>query len=283
MRACYGRADKCVLRKKRMNVPDVLVINVDSRTDRWASIERNWKNSGIFPHLKRFSAYISKQRHRGPSLSHILAVLEYFKNNTASDMILVMEDDALPMHDIKTWNNSFTALHSGLSSSIQWKVVVLSPLLSPGIVQVRKHESNDAMSHIVMGTNLSAALVLYHRRIVPFLNKWRGYYQTDRSRYAFGIDRLLARLSTNEHLIATQPLAEQDTSSRSNNPGAFSQRLCKMAQQQSHFILERLQLSRETEASAFNAVYFSVDSVNMLLLLAQILFAVIISSSFLRI
>lgn len=240
---------------------DALVINLDHRVDRWEQMIIRWKDSGLLPQIRRYSAYKSSQRHRGCSLSHIYAVLNYFTEHPNKKTVLVFEDDACPTAcpTKDEWRRKLTDLLDFSNNNyLNWKVIILSPLLSPGIIEVGRHiRDTSGLSYITRGSNLSSAAVVYHKRSMPYLQRWKYYYETQRRDYLLGIDRVLSRLSVNEQLIANPPLAEQDMSFTSDNPGAFMSSLSKAAQNQSHSILRCLRGQNSDKMLILNAVWTS--------------------------
>ena len=260
---------------------DTLVINLDHRTDRWNHIVNKWKHSGHLHSVERFSAYKSTQRHRGCSLSHIYAVCNYFRNNEDKHEVLVLEDDCSPLYPSTVWREKYNYLLLQLRTVQQlckWKVMILSPILPPGLV-VLKTSGVDGLCTMAR-KNLSAAAVLYHRRVIPHLLQLKLYYEQDRYRYKYGIDMALSNLSSQETYIAMPPLAEQNQEYSSDNPGAFSSLLTMTVQKRTHIIsseiLHQIQgKSAKQHVVLFNGIYFSLDA-HQLTLLAIFVAAVIV-------
>jgi hypothetical protein len=177
-----------------------------------------------------------------------------------------MEDDAIPTLPVNPWRNRVELILSDVLNSKtteqQWKAIVLSPLISPGFLQIRQSSFVQNIAHIERGYNLSTALVLYNRRIIPFFEKWKQYYTAPRVKYTFGIDRLLSShlSSKNEHFITNIPLAEQDPECGQDNPGAFLLSACVAAQTRSKIILHTIAKSKTKRQSSYvlNGIYFSI-------------------------
>lgn len=97
------------------------VINLDSRTDRWDQIRKDWKNA--FP-LERVSAVQATPGWKGCSLSHIKVVEE--AKARGEPYVLVWEDDCVPRnrHPVAIramWNEVMAKL---AANQDKWDVVL---------------------------------------------------------------------------------------------------------------------------------------------------------------
>lgn len=250
------------------------VINLRHRPERWQHIQTHWVHSGILPQSSRLEAFRLPQRHRGCSLSHMHYALEFFDSNPSKQMYIVMEDDAFPVSSgpdrRREWREEFARLLDELSTNTTWKVVVLSPLLGPGLVVMSKHSAR--LRYLNIGTNLSNAMVLYHRRCIPHLRGWKRYYHTERASYIIGVDRMLMTLPRDQVLLCSLPMVEQFTAFPSDNPFAVSQSIAIPAQVTSHKILRAT--ARAPHAAVLNVAYawIHVDTlVRFLILLSYFL------------
>jgi len=96
------------------------VINLDSRPDRWTSINRDWK--GVFP-LTRVTAVTASPGWIGCGLSHVKAVEE--AKTRGDPYVLVWEDDCSPLNHTPTqvrdlWNE---VLYKLSLNKDQWDIV----------------------------------------------------------------------------------------------------------------------------------------------------------------
>lgn len=249
--------------RKRMDSLGVGAINLADRPTRWEHIQQNWVRSGVLPQVQRLEAVRFPQRHRGCSLSHTLHALAYFDAHPDRDMYLIIEDDATPLRAPYSWRAEVSAMLADLTSISNWKAVVLSPLVGPGLVRLRKHALSARLSVLEAGDNLSTAAILYHRRCVPHLRGWKQYYSTERRAYLVGIDRMMMRLPRDEVLLASMPLVEQRMTFPSDNPASFSQRIAIPAQNTSHNILAA---ARDApSARVVNSVFFWAEESAVLL------------------
>lgn len=84
------------------------VINLDKRTDRWKSVQDNFKDCPIF--LQRFSAIKHKRGWIGCGLSH-MKLVEMAKENKMP-YLLIIEDDCKPTKFMKHWVDIKKWLHN---------------------------------------------------------------------------------------------------------------------------------------------------------------------------
>jgi len=102
---------------------DAYVINLDKRPDRWQQFQEDWKDTGL--NFIRMSAIEHKSGGVGCTRSH-LALIQHAKDNNMP-YILVLEDDALPTANFKTyWKRSLNYLDNHHS---EWNVFNGGPLV----------------------------------------------------------------------------------------------------------------------------------------------------------
>ena len=73
------------------DIKHVLYINLDSRTDRKAHVEKQLANVGLLPFAQRFNAIRLQNGAMGCTLSHLKCLKTAFENNW--DHVLICEDD----------------------------------------------------------------------------------------------------------------------------------------------------------------------------------------------
>ena len=205
-----------------------IIINLKHRTDRLHHTRDAWKP--MFSKLNRFNAYESNVRHKGTSLSHIYATLNYFNNHKNENVVFILEDDAIPYNsNIKELINDFVNINN------DWEAIILSSLLSPGYLEIIRIANN--LSYLKHGQHLSTAAILYNRRIIKYFLELKKYYESEKISY-IGIDsKLSLRKETILFVHENFPIVKQNYNLKSDNPNAFSKQICNITQNASNLIL----------------------------------------------
>lgn len=84
------------------------VINLDKRTDRWESVQKNFKEYPFF--LQRFSAIRHERGWIGCGLSHMRIV--QMAKEAKMPYVLIIEDDCHPTEHMKYWSDIRRWLHT---------------------------------------------------------------------------------------------------------------------------------------------------------------------------
>lgn len=150
------------------------VINLDKRIDRWENIQKQW-NSVPFVHLQRVSAvehYFSPQHNHtvnGCGVSHLQTIQLAFEEQTSSNIIFVLEDDAVPH---ASFNDIFPEIYQWANDHMdEWDIIILG---CSRITAAPEHGTRDPafvriqpkMDYLVRITLWSSnAAMLYNRRI----------------------------------------------------------------------------------------------------------------------
>lgn len=171
----------------------VNVINMDKDASRMRLFEQNWKH--LFQ-IQRFPAVKMNIRmpHIGCVNSHIECVRQYFKENPKRNIVIVMEDDAVPFLELNTHY-----LHEYLdkleSHASEFEIANMSPIVWDSTYSAHKKVTTCpfAPDHFVVvynGNDICAGhFLVYSRNILPTLDQIHEYVKED-TQIPIVIDRI---------------------------------------------------------------------------------------------
>ena len=176
---------------------EAYVINLSTRTDRWARIQEELSDAFI---LNRREGCIESVIHLGCTMAHIKIVKEAFSNEE-TQWCLIFEDDA----NVTNIDKLVNFIKSALDYIKHWDMLVFSPTLLQDLFNINNLDVVDYLPTSIKKTPLpffievgpsdnivSSACVLYSRSSLPLINDYEEKAPLFReNNLAVPIDRFL--------------------------------------------------------------------------------------------
>lgn len=177
-----------------LNVP-VFVVNMDKDVGRWKTFQKDWKE--LIPQKERFPAVRGKWRHSqiGCTTSHIRCVLDFFAKNPGKDMVVVMEDDAVPFRGLRA-SDLAEYLHILEKNTDKFDMANMSPVIDEKTFDGsgRSVPTSFAPEHFLQCLNMSSVctthFMAYARSMVPIFEKILEDFVSEEKQIPIVIDRI---------------------------------------------------------------------------------------------
>lgn len=201
----------------------VKVINLESRPDRWETIQSLWSQ---YFDLERVDPVSHARNIPACSLSNTHVHLLSQFSNSEDNYLMVMEDDAFPPPYFNI--SEFTKIHREAMRTPFWQVMNFGPWFTyqPIVEPVSKHLVQLDYFH-------TAHFIMYHRRILSSKTARRFQKEYDKHQYCIPIDDYFGnynqRSDTIAHAVIIAPKktqALQNLKGESTVGGGPSMNLC---------------------------------------------------------
>jgi len=165
------------------------VINLQHRADRWSRMQEKWK--GIVDVIERVDGVKDPKRFKGCALAHINAIRIAWASKNApeglEDIVMVLEDDAMPMEGLSR-STLLEVLLDAQRTSAEFDALFLSPLICPdtydgsSIQDLSKAFTRTSTQFFRFSPSrllVCCAMMVYSRRVMNWIDEYSMHVNDD--------------------------------------------------------------------------------------------------------